>query len=72
MSVTSESIQIVTAPDLRLVIALNAPKKIDARGLFWSQDGSKIWTQGLSRRIFEWDLAGLQGEMKKLGMEWRR
>lgn len=27
---------------------------------------------GVAGRIFEWDLAGLQEEMKELGMEWKK
>ncbi|MBL9146923.1 MAG: hypothetical protein JNM99_24785 [Verrucomicrobiaceae bacterium] len=72
LSVGNESLHVLSVPDLRLIVALTPPLPLDLRRVVWSRDGSKLWAMGVAGRIFEWDLAVLQGEMKRLGMEWQR
>jgi len=72
VSVRNESLDLLSVPDLRLVVSLTPPLPLDLRRVVWSNDSTKLWAMGVAGRIFEWDLAALQSEMKKLGMEWER
>ena len=72
ISVRNESLDVLSVPDLRLIVSLTPPLPLDFRRVVWSKDGSKLWAMGVAGRVFEWNLASLQGEMQKLGMEWRR
>ncbi len=72
ISLRNESLNVLSVPDLRLVVSLTPPLPLDFRRVVWSNDSTKLWAMGVAGRMFEWDLAGLQGEMKKLGMEWQR
>jgi eukaryotic-like serine/threonine-protein kinase len=72
ISVRNESLDVLSVPDLRLIISLTPPLPLDFRRVVWSNDGSKLRALGVAGRMFEWDLASLQGEMKELGMEWQQ
>lgn len=72
ISVRNESLDVLSVPDLHLIVSLTPPLPLDLRRVVWSNDSTKLWAMGVAGRIFEWDLAALQGQMKTLGMEWQR
>ncbi|MBK8037383.1 MAG: protein kinase [Verrucomicrobiaceae bacterium] len=72
ISVRNESLDVLSVPDLRLIVSLTPPLPLDFRSVVWSNDSTKLWAMGVAGRMFEWDLGGLQRELKKLGMEWKR
>lgn len=72
LSVNNESIQILSVPELRLLVSLTPPRALDFRRLVFSADGGKLWALGVAGRIFEWDLGGLQTELQRLGLSWAR
>ena len=68
----NDAIRILSLPNLELGFILRPPYPIRISAMVFNQAGTRLFIHGVGERVFEWDLAGLQTEMKKLGMEWRR
>ena len=65
-----DSFHILQFPEGRELVRLEPPFSLDAQGVAFSEDGSRLWVLGAGNRMFEWDLSALRSELAKSGLDW--
>ena len=65
-----ETFRLLSFPEGHELVTLKPPLVVPVRSACLSPDGSRLWLLAQGYRLFEWNLAQMRIELKKLGLDW--